>query len=263
MKMSKILIVIFISALVCNVQAMDKAAGRVATKKLFRMLRSSRAPVKQVQKLIAAGANVQAKDEFCMIPLHFAVLVNPNPEIVDTLVDSVRDMREDPLAYVNTKSVDRRSSLHWAVDRNVSPAVAEALIGVVMERGGSVKAFLLAKDKDGHTPLHVAAMSNGNSRVMKMLLDIFFVSGGDMLYYLTSIDKNGKTPLLLAAENNPNALTIMPVLVQAVRECGGDGDVEDYIFAVDNSGCTALDLMKQNERLRGEDRIRIMRSITK
>src|SRR5215467_6389382 len=93
-----------------------------------------------VQLLLAAGANVNAKDRFSCTPLHYAVRWGRNKAVAESLLGRK--------AKVNTKDICGETPLHW-VAVFWHKDVAELLL--------ANKADVNAKTKNGDTPLHLAA----------------------------------------------------------------------------------------------------------
>ena len=91
--------------------------------------------IEAVKKHLAAGADVNAKNENGETPLHLA----PTPPIVELLIAEGAD--------VNAKSRSGLTSLHLAAIGN-QKKIAELLIAA----GADVN----AKDEDGGTPLDIA-----------------------------------------------------------------------------------------------------------
>ena len=154
-----------------------------------------------LQKALAAGADVNARNEYGQTPLHRAAS-NKNPAVAALLIDRGAD--------INARDKEGETALHRAAS-NKNPAVAALLI----DRGANIE----AQDSD-ITPLHMAAFSE-NPDVVALLID----RGAD----INARDKRGNTPLHLAASNYKN-LAVVALLI----ERGAD------INARDNRGWTPL-----------------------
>ena len=166
-----------------------------------------------IRKLLAEGADVNARNKDDSSPLHWAVF-NENPEIIATLIEAG--------ANVNARIKDGYSPLHFAAVLNKNPAVIKALA----QAGADVN----ARTKDGWSPLHFAAENNKNSQVIRALVQ----AGADV----NARDKDEETPLHQAAERNKN-----PEVVLALLDAGADADAKT------TDGKTALDLIKENGAL--------------
>jgi ankyrin repeat protein len=90
---------------------------------------------------VAAGADINARNESGRTPLRSAALKNENPEVIAALIAAGADVNETD-KYGETP-------LHWAAKYNENPAVIEALIA----EGADIS----AKDSDGELPFDLAA----------------------------------------------------------------------------------------------------------
>ena len=104
----------------------------------------------EVNRLISAGANVNAKDDDGTIPLHWAY--QSTVSIVEALVAAVAD--------VNAKENKGRTPLHWA---SGVPLGGESIVAALLIAGADVN----AKDTIyGQTPLHWAWSADIVSRLI-------------------------------------------------------------------------------------------------
>ena len=103
-----------------------------------------------VKQHLAAGTDVNAKDDNGWTPLHFAVYYG-HKEIVELLIAKGAD--------VNAKDKNGWTPLHLAAE-NGRKQVAELLIA----KGADVN----AKDKNGWTPLHLA-VDGGHTEIADLL----------------------------------------------------------------------------------------------
>ncbi len=106
-----------------------------------------------IERLLEAGADVNAKTSHGLTPLHFAAAEARGLEIIKALIASAAD--------VNAASSSGCSVLHAAAFRNRDAEVLRLLL----EAGANPR----AKDDDGRTPLDLAARS-GVSRENRWVL---------------------------------------------------------------------------------------------
>ncbi|MDC0065849.1 ankyrin repeat domain-containing protein [Verrucomicrobia bacterium] len=108
--------------------------------------------IEAVKQHLAAGTDVNAKDEEEWTPLLYAASEG-HKEIVELLITEGAD--------VNAKDVDEWTPLHWAVNQG-HKETAELLLA----KGADVN----AKIKLGSTPLHRAAYK-GHKEIVELLID--------------------------------------------------------------------------------------------
>nr|WP_320110180.1 ankyrin repeat domain-containing protein [Wolbachia endosymbiont (group B) of Chorthippus parallelus] len=105
-----------------------------------------------LEKLIKEGANVNERNKYGNIPLHWAASYG-RLSTVEELIEKGAD--------INAKNNNGNTPLHWAV-KSSHLEVAKFLI--------SNHADVNAKNKDGWTSLHFAA-AYGNLNIVKLILD--------------------------------------------------------------------------------------------
>ena len=125
------------------------------TKLLFKeCTHSFMATPERIQKLIDAGADVNARGEDYKTPLMIAAYMNDNHKVIQTLLD----------AGTNVHSIDAKgdTALHIASLTNKNPAVVETIL--------SAHANIDARDKKGWTPFMRAVWFNSNPEVAQTLM---------------------------------------------------------------------------------------------
>ena len=162
------------------------------------------ATVEDVTGCLNAGADVAARDEEEITPLHWATWTSNDPAVVDALLVAG--------AELEARNGSSRTPLHNAAGNNENPAVVEALL--------AAGADVAARSEDSLTPLHQAA-GNENPAVLQALL----AAGADLKIQ----SDNGLTVLHFAAGYNEN-----PAVIEALLAAGLD------IEARGNDGRTPL-----------------------
>ena len=132
--------------------------------------------VEAVKKHLAAGTDVNAKENDELSPLHYAALAG-HKEIVELLIATGAD--------VNAKCVAGRTPIDYAMGLK-HPEIAE----LIRKNGGKSMLTLEAESKLSNLTVHEAARE-GNIKLVKLRLD----SGVDV----NEKNKNGWTPLHSAA----------------------------------------------------------------
>ena len=111
------------------------------------------ATARDVTVCLTDGADVSARGESSITPLHWAAYWNENPAVIKALLAA----GADPMA----RDEGGETPLHWAA-YNKNPAVIRALL--------AAGADPMARTESGVTPLHRTAGFNGNPAVTQALL---------------------------------------------------------------------------------------------
>ena len=153
-----------------------------------------------LEALIAAGANIEVRDDSGETPLHWAASFNDNPAILETLLTAGADLE--------ARDMQDWEPLHRAASKNENPAIIEALL--------AAGAKSEARSRYLGTPLHVAAHHNGNPGVIDALLaawpDLKMLPtppvsyGGTALHLLAKSASAPAIKTLLKAGVDPEAL---------------------------------------------------------
>ena len=161
--------------------------------------------IKAVKQHLAAGADVNAKDDGESTPLHNAASEG-HKEIAELLIAKGAD--------VNAKDGWLRTSLHFATTKEI----AELLI----DKGADVN----AKDNGESTPLHKTSLE-GHKETAELLI----AKGADV----NAKDEDGKTPLDDANEvwedASPEDKAVKKEIATLLRKHGGKSSAEDSIHA--------------------------------
>ena len=134
---------------------------------------------KAVTDCLHAGADLKARDENGMTPLHIAAWLNENPSVITTLLEAGADLK--------ARNEDGMTPLHAAAWFNENSAVITTLLDAGADPNARAKLV--------GTPLHGAARFNKNPAVITALLD----AGADAK---AKDGESGKTPFDHARENN-------------------------------------------------------------
>lgn len=192
----------------------------------------------EVNRLIAAGADVNTKDDDGTTPLHWAY--RSTVSIIEALVAAGAD--------VNAKENKGRTSLHWASGAPGGESIVEALLiagsdvnakdtiygqtplywarsADIVSRLITAGADVNAKDNDGKTPLHLPR----NVDAIKALL----AAGADV----DAKDNDGLTTLHhVTSAPSSSSEEIIANIMKALLAAGAD------VHAKDNEGRTPLDI---------------------
>jgi len=170
--------------------------------------------VRDVQRQIASGGDVNAQDDDGWTPLMAAAGYNPIDAVVELLLTKGAD--------VNAWDNMSMTSLSWAAMRSTNPRV----VTVLLRAGADVE----SADVGGDTPLMFAAWYNPNAAVLSALLAA--------RPNLEARDHAEETALLLAARYNSADV------VTRLLDAGADARARDSL------GLGAFDYAKENAKLR-------------
>ncbi len=151
----------------------------------------------KVKELLAAGADVNAKDEAGCTPLYQACRAMMGQKSVEVLLAAGAD--------VNARDTQGKTPLYAAAESGGGQNVIKQLL--------AHKADPNLADEDGWTPLHMACVKNGWPETIRLL-----VEGGAKV---NAANKDGRTPLHLAAEWD------YPDAVKQLLELKADRDTRD------------------------------------
>jgi len=143
-----------------------------ATSRNSLLQATEKGDIREMERLIAAGAEVNAKDSNGRTPLHTAATYGQK-EVAEQLISKGAD--------VNAKDSSGETPLHEAAYRDNKEVAA-----LLISKGADVN----AKDSSGETPLHKAAYV-GTKEVTELLIS----KGADV----NAKDSSGETPLHMAA----------------------------------------------------------------
>ena len=200
-------------------------------------------PPAAVKTLLAAGADIEAKDEAGWTPLHWAAQ-GDSPAVVKALLAGGADVEAFQGTFVDPYHMHMRgrggggprgrTPLHVAAGSD-SPAVVKALLAA----GANIE----AQTTFGSTPLHVAARGNSPA-VVKVLLDAGASTEARDGYYPT---ETGWTPLHVAAEGDA------PAVVKALLDGGADVEARGNRQPVAHGDGMAPPSPEEEKALRGSE----------
>lgn len=171
-----------------------------------------------IKLLLELGANVNAKDEDGITPLHIAAsLEGDNKELINLLIDHDAD--------INAKTVMcGHNTLHVATKCNNIE-----IIKVLLERGVNIE----STDNNQFTPLLIA-ITNFYQRVESSSIDVikYLISKNANI---AAMDINGQTGLFYLAKIND--LQVIELLINNYK-----GSTQEFISKKNNMGFDALDV---------------------
>lgn len=171
------------------------------------------APPESLRGCLAAGVDVNARDDHGNTPLHYLVGTNRPNHFASTLIEVFVGAGAD----VNARSSGGRVALHGA-----SSIAANDVASALLDAG----ADLDARDESGRTPLHRAVLARRDPVPIVSLL----VGAGASV---DAVDDDGRTPLHLALERGTRAI------VERLLEAGGESAMRielEHTVRVTNCG---------------------------
>ena len=163
----------------------SKTIRRQRMNKLLEKKFWETATIKDVEKALNEGADVNARNKYGSAPLHLGLENDATQEMVATLLDAGAD--------VNAHDQDGKTPLHYAVEIDLTqevPGEAQELLTMFLDAGADVNAH----DSGGYTPLHYAVGFKVTQEVLKILIKA--------RANVNARDQDGKTPLYYAIERN-------------------------------------------------------------
>ncbi|MBP7854572.1 ankyrin repeat domain-containing protein, partial [Candidatus Babeliales bacterium] len=148
-------------------------------------------PVESVKRAIAAGADVNVKNDDGFTPLHFVAQKNETEENIEALIAAGAD--------VNAKANDGHTPLHLAVILFPKIETIKALIAA----GADVN----AKSNAGETPLHSISLGENLKEVIQALI----AAGADV----NAKNNYGETPLYKVALIDSNPKETIKALIES------------------------------------------------
>jgi len=118
----------------------------------------------RVRKLLADGANVNAKDKYGNTSLHYAITTVSRSYSLDNVMKLML-LLIDKGADVNAGNQNNQTPLHWAAAYG-----REEIVELLVKK----RALVNVKDKDGHTPLDWAQRSE-----YQKIVDFLTIHGAD------------------------------------------------------------------------------------
>ena len=137
-----------------------------------------------IKLLVDKGADINAKDRFGNVPLHFAINNECSKEKVKLLLELGGN--------ISALNHDHKTPLLLALEKR-SP-LASVLIS-------SVTKIEDAKDRNGSTPLHSAIMNDCSEEHVQLLMKL----GGD----INALNYDHKTPLMIALEKRSPLTSVL------------------------------------------------------
>lgn len=165
---------------------------------------------------VKENPNVKWEDKNGLTPLHFAVAISQDLELIAALIDKVE---------LNASSFNGWTPLHIAARYNANPSVIEKLI----DEGADLDSL----DSKNWTSLHWAAAGNRNPEIIKKLIN----EGAN----LNSEDLYGRTPLHIAVvQGNSYAIDVLIAAVRMEEQMAAS--LDNNGFVVDSLGGAGMEL---------------------
>jgi len=211
--------------------------------------------VNEVSRLFQKGFDVNTIDKKGITPLMYASIINPNPDILQLLIEKGADVNAE---------VNGITTLMFAAIADIEPDVIEMLV----RKGADIN----ARNKDGITTLMFAILNNSKPDMITALIKngadinvgykesvlVVSSSNNNNLDIIDTQDNNdvnnstivthGLTPLMLAARYSPN-----PEILRIMLENGADVSLKS------SEGKNALDYADENERIKGTEEYKLLR----
>jgi len=175
-----------------------------------------------IQLLLAAGANVSARNFRQLSPLHYGAM-QPRAEL-----SVLKQLLAADQSACCARDQGGFTPLHYAVARACLCGSPSAVAALLTAAAGAVN----SRSSRGHTPLHLAAASHHQPDVQQRVVDMLLASGASP----NAPDAEGRTPLHFAAAGATQVL-------QQLLSAGADPS------AASKEGLTPLVIAAQHGKL--------------
>ena len=206
------------SKIVSSTKLMIERAEKAKDANLFlKAIKSG--DIEQIKKLISQGADVNAKDNKGMTPLHKAAYYGQR-QVAKVLIAKGANVNgtdtagQTPLhiaanfgvkfvpelllangASISARDIAGNTPLHAATD---SPNVKKDLLELLTAKGADVQ----ARNKAGQTPLHRVSMIRRQDKRVELTAEVLLAHGAEV----DAKDKSGNTPFYFAVKNGHRKL---------------------------------------------------------
>lgn len=203
-----------------NEKGNDTIIERHRMNKLLQIEFWQVATIEEVTKVINDGADIKARDEVGLTPLHWACGISTRTEVIKLLLDRG--------ANIEARDEHGKTPIHVASAFSTTPDV----ISLLLDAGADVEALT----KTGLTPLGWAAAKSKTPEVISLLLD----RGAN----IEARDKYGWTPIF-GAVNNENRETFSLLLNRDanIESCDEDGKTLLHWAAMTNETPDVISLL--------------------